>query len=400
MPFKVTEQTFTYEQTKEFLTNYWYWNPQDISCFEEKYFELVRLEHRMTKNPRAFFYRPDYFFAFSSLFGEEFFTLDELVEFCTYKYRQTPEFDKPTAFRAFYEDLRKSEPRMPSAPEQLYSLSSIRMLFGLEEILFFNYQDARVYCIREYESLPKNRKPKQLTRFYKKLSDKEPMLPSTPSRSYKGKGWVSYRALFDLENIVHLSYEDANEYCSEEYKKAPEKEKPTDLKVFYSNLRKKNSGLPSSPDKFYVKKGWVSWGEFFGLEEKILFSYEKASQYCSGKYSELPEGQKPKNLTKFYLELRKHEQRLPWVPRQVYLNTGWVSYIELFNANEKIFFTYKESVEYCTQKYEEYPANGKPQNLRKFYKLLKASEPKLSGSPEEKYKNKGWKGIRAMFGIA
>jgi hypothetical protein len=397
MTLKVCDQKFTYLQAREFLTDYLYWNPQEISCFEEKYIEVAKFEQRLPKNPSDCFYSPDYFFAFSSLFGEEFFTSDEIVEFCSFEYQKIPDDSKPATLLDFYKKLRVIESRMPSGPDQTYGLSSIRVLFGLEKIVFFTYQDARAYCIREYEKLPKNKKPKQLTRFYKKLSSREARLRSSPNRDYMDKGWVSFRVTFGLEDIVHLSYEEAVAYCSEEYKKLPNKERPTDLKFFYSDLRDKNVNLLSTPSKCYKNMGWVSWGVLFGLDKKVLFSYEDAVEYCSGKYRELPDDKKPTNLTTFCLELRAIELRLPRVPGQVYKNKGWISYKELFHANEKNCFTYDEAVEYCAQKYCECPLNEKPTNLRKFYKLLKASEPRLIGSPEEKYKGKGWQSIMAMF---
>ncbi|MEA1989433.1 MAG: hypothetical protein U9N57_09560 [Pseudomonadota bacterium] len=399
MTLIVSDEKFTYEQAREFLTDYWYWNPQEISCFEEKYLEVARFEQRLPISPSDNFYSPDYFFAFSSLFGEEFFTFDEIVEFCSYAFQKNSGYSQLVGLKAFYKELRLLESRMPSAPEQFYGVSSIRMLFGLSQIAFFTYQEAEEFCTQEYGSLPSDQKPAQLTLFYKKLTSKGPVLPSTPERHYKGTGWVSYRVLFGLEDIVYLSYEDAFEYCSEEYKKISDNEKPSDLGAFYSTLRDENLNLPSTPSAFYKNKGWVSWRALFELEEKVLFSYLEAVEYCSKKYHDLSGKKKPTNLTKFYLELRGLDLRLPRAPGQAYKNKGWVSFKELFNANEKVFLTCEEAVAFCTKKYEECPVNEKPSNLRKFYKLLRASEPRLPGSPEEKYKSKGWKSIRAMFSL-
>lgn len=399
MSLKRSDKTFIYEQAREYLTDYWYWNPQEILCFEEKYFEVAMLEQRLPANPRECFFSPDHFFAFSSLFGDDFFTFDELVEFCSYEYQQIPEDCKPAALLGFYKNLRVMEQRMPSAPEQFYGVNSIRMLFGLKQIAFFTYQEAEEFCTQKFSNLPSDQKPAQLTLFYKKLSTKEVMLPSTPERHYRGKGWTSYRVLFGLEDIIHLSYEDASEYCSGEYKKISDNKKPTDLVAFYSVLRLENLNLPSSPSGFYKNKGWVSWRALFELEEKVLFSYLEAVENCSKKYHELSDEKKPTNLTDFYLELRALEPRLPRIPGEVYKNKGWISFKALFNANEKVFLTYEEAVEFCTKKYEECLVNEKPSNLRKFYRFLKASEPILPGQPEEKYKGKGWKSIRAMFSL-
>jgi hypothetical protein len=162
------------------------------------------------------------------LFGEEFFTSDEIVEFCSFEYQKIPDDSKPATLLDFYKKLRVIESRMPSAPDQTYGLSSIRTFFGLNKIAFFTIQEAKEFCSQEYSCLPSDQKPAQLTRFYNKLRRTEPMLPSTPERHYKGKEWVSYRVLFGLEDIVHLSYEEAVAYCSEEYKKLPNNERPTD----------------------------------------------------------------------------------------------------------------------------------------------------------------------------
>lgn len=399
MTSKVSEQTFTYEQAKEFLTNYWYWNPQELSCFEEKYYEVARFEHRLPNNPKEYYDKQNYFFAFSSLFGEQFFTLDELTEFCILEYQKCPDDCKPKALSSFYMQLRDIEPRLHSAPKQTYDLTSMRVLFGLKEVVYFQYQDARSYCIREYENLPKNKKPKKLTLFYKKLSTKEPMLPSSPNRKYNGKGWVSYRELFGLQNIVHMSYEGAVEYCSMEYYKVIEKEKPTSLTSFYRFLRKKNCNLPSSPNNFYRDEGWVSFNALFGLDEKILFSYEETVEFCSKKYAEFRYKDRPSNLTQFYYKLRAVENRLPRVPSQVYSARGNVLFKDLFMVEEVVHFSYSEAVVYCSLAYDKSPVPDTYKNLLRLYRKLRADEPRLPVNPKKFYASSDWESFQRFFGI-
>jgi viroplasmin and RNaseH domain-containing protein len=400
---KVVKKVFTYEEAKEFLSDYWYWNPQEIICYEQKYFEVAENEPRLTDAPIESFRDDVVFFAFSTLFGEDFLTYEEAKQYCTAEYNKLPVDAKPNGLLRYYQELRKGENRLPSTPLDMYKNQGwdcIEVMFGLPEpIAFYTYEEAKHYCTGEYNKLPEGEKPNSLYRYYQELIKGENRLPCNPGQCYKNYGWMGMRDIFGLPEPISLySYEQAKDYCIGEYNKLPEGEKPNNLNRYYQELIKGENRLPCKPDRFYKNYGWMGIRDMFGLPE--LYTYEAAKDYCTGEYNNLPEDEKPNSLQRYYRELRKGNNRLPSTPTTTYKHQGWVGLEVMFGLPEPIaFYTYEEVKHYCTGEYNNLPEDEKLNGLRSYYQELRKGNNRLPSNPDITYKKQGWMGIKGMFGI-
>ncbi|WEJ62643.1 hypothetical protein [Thiomicrorhabdus lithotrophica] len=403
MSLKVVKKIFTYEEAKGFLSDYWYWNPQEIVCYEQKYFEIAENEPRLPDNPIESFRDNVDFFAFSTLFGEYFLTYEEAKDYCTAEYNKLPVDEKPNDLLSYYQKLRKVNNRLPCTPLKKYKnqgWDSIVVMFGLPEpIAFYSYEQAKDYCTGEYYKLSKDEKPNNLNHFYQELLKGENRLPCNPGQCYKNYGWMGIRDMFDLpEPIAFYSYEQAKDYCTGEYYKLSKDEKPNSLVCYFQELRKGNNRLPSSPSVIYKNQGWVSYRLMFGLPEPIAFySYEQAKDYCTGEYNKLSDVEKPNNLNHFYQELIKSESRLPCNPDQCYKNYGWMGIRGMFGL--QALYTYEAAKDYCTGEYNNLPEDEKPNSLQRYYRELRKGNNRLPSTPSTTYNHKGWVGLEVMFGL-
>jgi hypothetical protein len=90
-------------------------------------------------------------------------------------------------------------------------------------------------------------------------------IPSNPNRTYKNKGWISWGDFLDNGNIatrekIFCVFKHAKKFgCSlcltsgEQW-------------IQYCKSNKLPSDIPSYPNRTYKNKGWISWGDFLGIE--------------------------------------------------------------------------------------------------------------------------------------
>jgi predicted Ser/Thr protein kinase len=403
---KVVQKVFTYEEAKEFLTDYWYCNPQEIVCYEQKYFEVAEFEPRLSNDPRRNFCNDFDFFAFSTLFGEELLTYKEAKDYCTGEYNKLPEGEKPNSLTGYYQELREGNNRLPSSPDEIYKNQGwigYWLMFGLPEpIALYTYEATKDYCTGEYNKLPEGEKPNSLQSYYQELREGNNRLPSNPHKIYKKQGCIGYWLMFGLpEPIALYTYEATKDYCTGEYNKLPEGEKPNCLQSYYQELREGNNRLPSVPHKIYKKQGCIGYWLMFGLPEPIaLYTYEAAKVYCTGEYNKLSEGEKPNNLQSYYQELREGNNRLPSDPHKIYKKQGCIGYWLMFGLPEPIaLYTYEAAKVYCTGEYNKLSEGEKPNNLQSYYQELKEGNNRLPSNPHKIYKKQGCIGYWLMFGL-
>ncbi len=189
-------------------------------------------------------------------------------------------------------------------------------------------------------------------------------LPANPDRAYKNKGWVSWPHF--------LGKEAKNFYETLEEAGAAARSLGIRSASQYIKERKKDQRLPSSPERTYKNKGWISWPHFLGKEYK---SFAEASEIAQQfKISSMKEYRK-------WHKKQRHEYRdMPANPNHVYKNKGWVSWPH-FLGKEGLYKTLEMAMA-AVQKLEIHTCTQ--------YSKKCEMDPQLPSRPEDTYKNKGW----------
>ncbi len=261
---------FNYQETQVFLSDYWWFNPQDIEDYEQKYHELATSNSRLNTDPRKAFRDDVNFFAFSSLFGEEFFTYKEALEYCSKEYLK---LQNHVDLQQFFKTLRLKEPRLPANPASTYKenwtlwCDFFKIELLIVEPSFYLISELRAKCIEHFDLAPV--KTKNLQKFYQTFKHNDPKMPMNPYLFYKRTGeWLSWQDLFGFKTNAWDEYFTTREFCIKKYQEAHAK--PTDLAKFYLSLRelhRANVSLPRHPESFYAKtKEWKSFNMLFGLD--------------------------------------------------------------------------------------------------------------------------------------
>lgn len=93
---------------------------------------------------------------------------------------------------------------------------------------------------------------------YAYQSPEDPRLPRHPHLAYAGSGWTNwYDFLGSRKPEFYQTYEQAESAVRRlEFRSTSE----------YLGRYKEDPKLPSSPNRYYAKEGWVDWYQFLGLE--------------------------------------------------------------------------------------------------------------------------------------
>jgi len=259
----------SYEEIQGYLIDYWWFNPQKIGNFEIKYFELAAQNSRLPTDPISFFRSDTSFFAFSTLFGEEFFTFEEAMEYCCRAYLK---LNRHVNLQDFYKSLRSIEARLPSAPYVSYkdSWKNWAEFFNTKQLVavpdYYSLSELRTYCINMYKEQIK--RPVNLQKFFHSFKHEDKKIPKNPFTFYRKTGeWVSWKDLFGLKRDEWASFQIAQEFCIKKYQEEPDK--PNNFAIYYLFLREtyhQEIRLPRHPEAFYAKTNeWQSFKSLFGL---------------------------------------------------------------------------------------------------------------------------------------
>lgn len=135
-------------------------------------------------------------------------------------------------------------------------------------------------------------------------------LPSAPSRTYKGKGWVDWDSFLGKETFP--TYEEARQIVKENGIKDKE-----EYLLSYEKLR-----LPKNPNRTYKGKGWKKWDYFFGKYP----TYEEARTIIK----------KSGIKTKREYDSSRLALGLPSDPKTYYKEEGWVSWVNFLVKTPKV----------------------------------------------------------------
>ncbi len=329
-----------------------------------------------------------------------------------------------------YKKRFKEDPKLPQDPSKYYKnkgwIDYYEFFEKPTQNFYKNYEEAK----KAVEKLSINSREE-----YKKRYKQDPSLPSAPDKYYKNNGWKSFSEFVgNPKNIIYFSYEEAREVVSRLGIKSRDE---------YVNQKKfkKESKLPSQPDKYYKGRGWINWNHF--IRTKYL-TYEEAKQaakkvgiksrkeYITQKQYKkdplLPSNPEKTYKNKgwknwpFFFDLKKNEvyelyldakasakklgiksmkeyfqkrhldSMLPRNPSECYKGKGWINSDSFFDINQPEFYeTYEEAKKAVERlninSWHEY-------RTKKKYK----SDPRLPSSPEKFYQNKGWVNWNTFFG--
>lgn len=184
--------------------------------------------------------------------------------------------------------------------------------------------------------------------------------PSNPQAHYpEWKGWPDF---LSKEIVDYIDFETFKKELIKNNIKSS---------IEYFAVYKDHPGWPASPHRFYRESGWSDWGTLLGKEKKNFISFDELKKEVRDL------GIKTKSE---YLRMRNEYPNWPSVPSRVYKESGWISWVDLFDKTENIpsFEDLKKDVQRLNI--------GSSSEYSKF--LLE--NPNWPQSPQHSYKNKGW----------
>ena len=193
---------------------------------------------------------------------------------------------------------------------------------GLETKDIWSFEKARSFArklklqnMREWKTYRR--------RGLKGLPPKPDGVPSSPDNIYSKKGWISWRDWLGTETYNYkqarayvrgLKFKNTTEW--RRYIKRMDKKRPP--RPFY---------IPRIPYKFYSKKGWCGWGDWFGKSYVQAHSLRSYPSY--GRASLLARTLKLKGMREYdkFIQIHKNDKKyysmLHPNPMSFYKDKGW-----------------------------------------------------------------------------
>jgi len=205
-------------------------------------------------------------------------------------------------------------------------------------------------------------------------------IPYCPEQVYKDKGWKGYGDFLGTgtirpQDIKFIPIEEAKIFvhllklksCREWYK--------------YCASGKKQTNIPSRPDRTYKNQGWSGWRDFLGRRFR--------------KFNEAKIFVKSLNLKnvkewKKYRKTNKKPKDIPSNPKKVYKEEGWIHWGDFLGTNRNIksseikFILFEEA--------KKFAHSLKLKGTKEWYRYCKsmAKPMDIPARPDVQYKNKGW----------
>jgi len=148
--------------------------------------------------------------------------------------------------------------------------------------------------------------------------------------------------------------------------------------------------IPNRPERYYKKRGWISWGDFLGTgrianQLKTYLSYDEAKKLASTfKFKSRTDWNKQ------YYQIDIINKQIPKSPENSYKNNGWISWGDFLGTGRiadqlKVYLPYDDAVLFVRS------LNLKSMNEWK--KWFEENKPtNLPKTPEYVYREKGWIG--------
>jgi superfamily II DNA or RNA helicase len=225
--------------------------------------------------------------------------------------------------------------------------------------------------------------------------NKQLNLPSHPEFTYKNKGWIDWSSFLGKNIIANrnkdfLSYEEAK-IKIHEYKFST----ISDWKKFSRSVDRPQN-IPSTPNKAYQKKGWVSWQDWLGNHSLKTQNIRYIKYQEAEKYARKLNLESRKNWVEFH-KVNQIPIKIPKSPDQHYKNNGWISWpIFLGTFNKKKPRRNFVDFENCKKWFR---AKNITSVLNWVSYTKKNKRPdNIPRNPQQIYKNEGWKGWHEFLG--
>lgn len=219
-------------------------------------------------------------------------------------------------------------------------------------------------------------------------------IPMEPKNVFANRGWISWgdflgtnRIQDNLKATKYISYNDAKNWIKNNSK--------IDTIVQWKKYVKEKlipETIPNRPDRYYQKRGWISWGDFLSTgrianqnKKDIFLSYNDACAFV-----------REQNI-KSMKEFRNFNlpNNIPTDPRHYYKE--WISWGEFFGTGKKQdnllsinYLSYEDAKKYIKENFSEIRSEKIWKNYVKNNKIPNI----IPNHPELYYnrKNRGWIG--------
>jgi len=118
-----------------------------------------------------------------------------------------------------------------------------------------------------------NLKVTSKSKWYININNIPDFIPSNPREVYLKKGWISWGDFLGTNKV----WDNLVSYISYEESKKTIKDLKINSGVEYKKFAKENKlpkNIPNRPERYYKKRGWISWGDFLGTG-RIANQYKK-----------------------------------------------------------------------------------------------------------------------------
>ena len=151
--------------------------------------------------------------------------------------------------------------------------------------------------------------------------------------------------------------------------------------------------LPTRPERYYKKRGWMSWADFLSNNNIIACQDRVDYYYCFVDATKVVQKLRFKNITDYHKRARCIDNRLPRNPDTFYSEwDGWSKYlgIDIISDNQKHanYLSYDEAKVYMKNNYPNIKSGSQWKKFRDNNDIPLF----LPLNPWHTYKNKGWLG--------